>query len=602
VIVGSSAATAHRPLLAALLAATAMASVTADAQQFGQWTWDVTLGASQRLYDNLVEDDRVSRYDQRELRLGLGINGFIVHPAVARFRLGVDGALSRFASGGALDSDRLGYRGDLGLFPRGAVPVQLWLVRQQYDHDLAERDPLSLFAVADLATSWGGRVRVRRGPLRGMLIGAERSTIEFVDVDRDQVDEREFVDWSAAGSRLQHHYRLERRLREYATVDFATEDLTLTAGEHGYISQRWRWDLSGVGIRRDLSYTSTADRQIDTFRLRSRLTRFADSGNRFMIDVDAGLGDSSDGPARHSHRLSLRYAWVPRTGVEVAPFVTFGFQETDGLSGRAPQVGVSATWSTTSEAFDALLSAIGAHGRYTTTYEQASATDSLTSLFFSVSLGHGSEDRLRKVLEAEWGREELSAAGELVDELPDLGVRLGGFGTQDRLRGRLSLHRSWRTRSAGAYLEWRRRHGSGGLAAADFTVEDMTLSMDVRSRQLDVAINAGDTTTRQVTEQHVRWAAATLGLRPWRPLAVRASYRTDTRDVDSGPNVDVDRIEAILEFTIGRIVVRAQAYEATERFQTGGDRTNRGLTWTVYHRFGGWLPIVTGPERRGVIR
>jgi hypothetical protein len=66
--------------------------------------------------------------------------------------------------------------------------------------------------------------------------------------------------------------------------------------------------------------------------------------------------------------------------------------------------------------------------------------------------------------------------------------------------------------------------------------------------------------------------------------------------------VDADRIEAILEFTLGRIVLRAQVYETTERFQTGGERTNRGLMWTVIHRFEGWLPIVTGPERRGVIR
>ena len=53
---------------------------------------------------------------------------------------------------------------------------------------------------------------------------------------------------------------------------------------------------------------------------------------------------------------------------------------------------------------------------------------------------------------------------------------------------------------------------------------------------------------------------------------------------------------------MGKLWIRGEAFQYTEYPDDGAVRRNRGIFWSVRRGFGGWLPIVTGPQRRGVIR
>src|SRR6266498_3290727 len=65
----------------------------AAAQEFGQWSWDGSVSAAIRKYADRIEETQ-QKSTQNDYRLGLGVQGFVLHPAIAAFRVGVDGALS----------------------------------------------------------------------------------------------------------------------------------------------------------------------------------------------------------------------------------------------------------------------------------------------------------------------------------------------------------------------------------------------------------------------------------------------------------------------------------------------------------------------------
>ena len=83
-----------------------LGAAQAFGQRYGQWSWDALLGIEGRRSSNLINGERVSDYGSRELRLSLGLNGFVLSPAVARFRLRFDTWFTDFGQGSGTDSTR----------------------------------------------------------------------------------------------------------------------------------------------------------------------------------------------------------------------------------------------------------------------------------------------------------------------------------------------------------------------------------------------------------------------------------------------------------------------------------------------------------------
>src|SRR5512139_2365466 len=100
-----------------------LASAPAFAQQYGQWSWEGTLGGTARSYRNSLDGARTASDDELSADLSLGIDGFLGHPAVGRFRL--LGSVGRVSYEGTrrLGSQRWGVDADVRLLPQSRFPL-----------------------------------------------------------------------------------------------------------------------------------------------------------------------------------------------------------------------------------------------------------------------------------------------------------------------------------------------------------------------------------------------------------------------------------------------------------------------------------------------
>ncbi|MFV2072261.1 MAG: hypothetical protein ACC742_06370 [Thermoanaerobaculales bacterium] len=578
-----------------------------NAQQYGQWTWDAVLQANGRSNDNSLDGQTISRYQNRELRLSLGLNGFILHPSVARFRLQLDTSYNRFLQGAGADNFRFGGRANVGLFERGAFTVRLFYAQQQYDYtNLGGEDPITLASgLPDNLTSWGIRARVRRGGLRGLILGLNSSELTFVGPDDgSQITDNAFVDWSRAGKKLQHRVRLAREVRDFRRLDYSLDTTTFNWTESGWLAPTWRWDMFAIGIRQRSDFGGVAAIDTDTARLRSQFSKRYQSGDLLTLTYGFGYAGIQSGGGNTDHQLDVRYRWIFESGWELSPFAVYTVQNRGVVTVSIPQGGVAATWAGNLGAVDALFSGHGAYGATIASSDAGDVNVPFWSGSASFTLGHGNAQGLRKEFEVTSSHNEVRSAGDAIDNLPDLGVSFAAAATQNASRARLSLIHNWPGGGLDGWLEWRRNEAESVVSQTRLTFEGMLATAQLRWASFSVLANAG---TSQIDDllgqgQELSYAGASIGWRPWRSVRLNASYRKDRRQIVLAPNVDSDRIQGTVEFGMGRLFFRAEAFQYTERSLGGVERRNTGILWTVGRGFGGWLPIVTGPQRRGVIR
>lgn len=579
----------------------------ADCQHYGQWTWDAVLGAEDRSTDNSIGDETVSKYRTRAYYLGLGVNGFVLHPAVARFSLSLDTWYTQFPEGTAQDNTRFGGRFDLGLFERGVFPMRLYFGRSQYDYpDLAADDPITLLSgLPDSTTVWGGRLRIRRGILRGVLVGLDSSELEFQGADRrTETADRYFVDWSRSGKSIQNHVRLVHEARDYARLDYALDTTTLTWDEHGPLAPTWRWDLFAVGIRRATEFEGSAPIESDTARLRNKFIHSLADGSFLDLSYSFGYASSGSAGSALDHQLEGRYRRLVGSGWELSPFVAFSRREIGERNVSVLQGGVSATWTGSAGAWNSTFSGQGAYGQ--SFFSLSGQTDSQP--FWSASaasiLGHGSSTGLRKELEISLSRNEVRSVGDGNADLPDLGVGFAAAGAQDSARVRLSLFHDWESGNVSTWGEWRRREADSLVDETRLRSEELLATAQFRWRRFSLVFNGGrnEIDDLRLAGQEMTYFGSSLSWNPWRSLRATASYREDFRRLALAPDVDGDRVQATVEYQLGRLSFRGEVFQYTERPENGVERRNRGIFWSVKRGFSGWLPIVSGPQRRGFIR
>jgi hypothetical protein len=284
----------------------------------------------------------------------------------------------------------------------------------------------------------------------------------------------------------------------------------------------------------------------------------------------------------------------------LTPYGGYGLQLANGTRLQAPQAGLSASWARAKGTLDLVVSeGVGVAWLRT----EGGPQDSSLSLSLGATVGQGEERGLRRELEASWARNRLRRAGEPLEGLPDLGVGLAGVGTEDSLRGRLTLRRRvGSSASLYGYGEASRRELAGVEGAGGPTVDTLTGTLQLAGRRASAAANVGTSRVGAPSDQTVQFWAGSLSLRPLRRLSLAASYRADRRDLLLAPDVDAERIEASADFAVGAFVLTGQVFQTTETPRDGLERRNRGLVVTLSRRLGGWLPIVTGVPDDGVIR
>lgn len=584
-----------------------LAPAPVAAQSFGQWWWDGSLGLGQRGNENLRDGETVTSFDEQQLQLSLGLNGYVLHPLLGNFRVGLDLFFSQLENGKSLESDRLGASVDLNLFPRGAYPFRLHYRRTRFEFTRIGEGPLlPLSQRPDRSSVLEGRVRIRRGALRGTLVGADHTTLTYQDPGvRDQFFNREFVDWGRQLGTLNHHLRLEHQERNFSFSNLEVEDLNLLFDQQGTLSEVWGWQLSGGSILRKLSVVGGNDGETQDYRLRNLLFRPMASGrDRFDLETRLGLRQNDPGSSTETYAVRASYRWRPKPGWEVAPFTELAFQSGETLDSRSPRLGAVASWSRSGERVDTLLSSRVSYGTIRRSNSVELADESVLGLSLAGSIAHGRSEGLRKELDVEVNRNELSLSRDPIPELPDLGLAFDRLTTQDSQRLRLTLSHRWRRSLVSSWGEWNRQEASTLQADEGFFSETFSGNLQLSTGRLNFRLGSGETRVEEglLPEQRIRFDTISGGWRPSRALRLRAAYRKDTRMLVLTPDLDVERVEAGLSLMIGRVTLDATAYENRERLTGGTETTFRGFQWSVRRTFAGWLPVVSGSQRRGVIR
>jgi len=585
----------------ATLAVCLLAAAPAGAQGFGQWWWEAAVGLEQRNSDSERDGATVNSYRQTDLRVSTKLHGFVVHPAVGNFGVGLDYFTANRK--GATDSDSLGFNGDLNLFPRGSVPIRLYAVRSLYDYSLSGSGTNVLpLRTPDTSTSWGAEVTARTGSIRGLSAGFDTSTSEFQGAAGDE-SQRGRLRWSRSFRNSQHDVLLDRFTRNFGSVDSEVDDLIANLNQRVTLSPTWRWTLRGTGTRREVTRGDRDGSATETAFLRSRLVH--DMRERDELDLGTAFGvTSADASSSvENYDVSVLYRWRLAQAWEITPSTRYAMSTSDSITRRAPRVGVTTSWFRRAGSLETNLTANAGYG--TVEQEDSTGTESQSdaSYFVSGSLAHGPGTGMRKTLDVSAGHNQLRVDQVPILELPDLGISGGGLGTDDNRRARLSLSRQWDSQHAGGWIEWSENLANGSLFGASDR-ESLTASGQYGNHIYGVTGNLGQVrvTSSGGETQESRNAAANGFWRPKRYLTLRAGYRATFRNLDLSPGIDGERIEAALTIRIGLFDAEAIFFESREELIGGEVLKRTGFNWSIRRRLAGRLPVITGARRRGMIR
>lgn len=585
------------PAIAFCLMATA-----ASAQQYGQWSWWATLGGESRQRTATIGTNRLSNIDEQSLRVFTGLSGYVIAPPIVGFDLGLDLQTIRNSGDVELDQTRTGYDGRLRILPLSPFPSEFWIGRTQYDYQgVTADDPITLVNQPVALDTWGGRLRLRSGPLSGLLVGTDETLTRFQrDAPASDTTSRSFADWSG-GRRFKHHARLDYNNWDYGAFDYHLQDMTLGITERGPLTNEWNWDLSGTMQRRDLQYGPAAPYSSDIGRMQNRFVRLGKGGRNLDISQTSGFSSDGSGYESQSHLVLARFQQPFGPRISLTPFAGFGTQIAGDLRIQIPQAGVSASWS--GAAGPVGIAANGVLSYLSLTSNDEALTPSSTDLSAGggFSLAHGDTSGLAKLFEVSVNNNQFRSSGEVVEGIPGSGG-ISGTGTEDRTSARLSFARQRNQFGANLWGQWEKRESSGDAVVNPFSSTLVTGSLQVNGPRFNAQAGLGATTLVTTSTEKVHYVAGGASYRPWHFLQLEGSYRTDTRVLALAPDVDGSRWEGGAAFQFGRLVLRAHIFEATEAVEGSNERTDTGFNVSLARSFQGWLPIVTGPQRRGVIR
>lgn len=595
-------------LTAALLISSSVAGTTINAQtngNYGRWWWDASVGLWRRSTTNYLDGVKTTGYDQNDLRVSLGLNGFILHPSVASFRLETDLLFTQYKGSSDLDSDQFGYGADLNAFQRGAVPFNLYYRRQTYDYSVAGSElPSTLLRNPDTRKQWGGQAFIRRGAFGGTRFGISYDLLDYIDSETapDEKD-RQFVQWQRRTGKLNNQVKIERREQDFGRLGFKLEDLVANIDETAKLSERWRWVMNANGIQRETTYSNGRTLNTEDYRIRNQFQRSFEDRDYLDLRASVDVVDRDISPTLRREDVSVSYRWRPSRW-QIAPFGRYSHLSSDGESLNSPQAGITVTWEGRARSAQVLLSGQAGYS----SIEESSSTDSSRSSRFGASLGgtlrHGDLRGLLKSFEFRWTTNDFRIEREPVLELPDLGSSSLTLGAEDYYRTRITLGHANSTQALDGWGMWTYRTPSASGSMSERHFETLTGGLRWKVGRLSLQSNVGTTTdhdSMNVADNTLRYADISAAWQLSRFTWLRARYRMDSRSLGIAPDIDGDWLEASMNFQFGQLRLEIRAYENSEQTPGGRERTNRGMNFRLSTRFGGWLPILTGTKRRGEI-
>lgn len=592
-----------RWVAAGLLAVTTPTSVVV-AQEFGRWWWEGLASVGRRSHQNRT-DGTSTRSDLTDLRLAGAMNGYLFHPAIGDFRVGLDLVTSKSDSVSTLNSHRAGFDTRFNLLPKGAFPLQLFARRQFYDYSGSALDnPFGSFRVPDESREYGGRFRVRKGVFRGLFLGFNNvQTLMEGTTPSDDLYNRQFLDWNRSSKKFQHRFSISRLYRNYFSPNYGLEDISATFDERAQLNPKLLWELYATGIRRDRSLDDQRLLLLDNYRLRTRARQQFHRGDYLEVAARYSRLIPDTAPSTDISTLSTFYRRLLGRGWELGPFGEYTAQRSDGLRLRSPRLGLSARWARQRNKLDAQIAGFASYGSVEFEDRMEVRKESNTSMRLTGTLAHGLPRGLRKELEFEVSRNQLELSRDPVDETNEGFHPFATVGAEDHYRVRGVLLHQWEQRYLSGWLQWQQVDGYDLGLDAPVVGTSTTGALQYGSQKYTLLANVGrNETVNGSLVQKIDYRLLRLIWRPLRYLSVRGAYRDEVRQLAFSPNIDGLRVEAGVTIHAGLFDVEAFASRMTERLTDMDDRGRTQYNIFISRRFGGWLPVTTGTKRRGVIR
>jgi hypothetical protein len=584
--------------LALISAAGLLVASSAAAQQYGQWTWDASLGAVQRSWQDSRAGVETEDRNENEAALSLGVDGFVLSPVIAPFRLGISGHVNN--ADASLNTRQMGYDARIRILPLSYYPLELFASKSTYDYSANNSDPAFFTGTPDTATTLGGRLRLRRGLLGGTLLGFEQTAVSYIE-GGDESLEREFAEWSGQSGKIQHNFNAEHRYWDVGRSGYAYDDYSVVSNERGPISERWNWDFNATAFQRGYIYGGDTVSTTDLANLFTQFNRTSVTGNTLSLVYSGGLNGDDTGIGLTSHRVEARYQHSLGVRTSITPYAAYGLQSAPAEDLRVAEFGVSAAWGHAAGGFDTSFS--GGVGYQQPRVSSSSATSTATQLSYSAgaAVSHGSDSTLREQLDFSYTKNDLTMAGRPTGDFPDYGAAFFGAGFEDNQSARLTLSKRIAAVSVDTWVDYRSTRTSP-VSMEQLEIKDLVYSLQITSRDIGFTASGGSTEVLDGTDQMIDFVSGSAFYRPTRSLQFNAMYRSDVRQMQDGPDRDATRIEAGAQFQMGLLVLGVSYFDSSFVDDAGIETSNKGLTATIRRTFGGTLPVVSAPVRRGTIR
>ena len=234
----------------------------------------------------------------------------------------------------------------------------------------------------------------------------------------------------------------------------------------------------------------------------------------------------------------------------------------------------------------------------------ASVRSSGIGYVLGVNLDHGDPSGLHKSLDLHWSRNQFRLQRGLDLNLIDRELLGSGLGLQDQYTGRLSLAKTWGRQYGRAWLEYGRLRSSAELSTSRVDNRRTFAGMELSWARLQIQTNLGSNVsgaTVDTSRREVEWMNSSVSWNANRYVSFRGSVAANRTDLTLIEDSSWFRVDAAARVYLGLLSLECRVYKSDEMFP-GANRTDQGFALSVTGRYAGWLPIVTGTKRRGVIR
>jgi len=301
-----------------------------------------------------------------------------------------------------------------------------------------------------------------------------------------------------------------------------------------------------------------------------------------------------------SESFHVRYLRHQGEELQVIPEIGYTLQASGDTDLESPEVGLSLSWAHGTGVFDITLNG-SINASWIDVRSRGGREESrLIGWNTGLSIGRGSEEKLRTTVEVSLLHNKLRRVGGEIWELPDTGAGLERIGIEDARRARVSLVRRIRRWRLSFFGEMRGRKQEDFLLDP-VRIDSSLLDFTITGPRTALTVNAGRTDARSTEVQKVDFLSASLHYRPTAGLSIRLGFLDNSREVLDAPDVDRRRLEPSAQWSYGRVASHL-SWWLQEEFLSGSLRENRGLNFSISTRFDGWLPFLSAPKRRGVIR